>query len=65
MNKINKEEKDKEIKKQRKNDLYKEIQKVKNDLINVETKELLSDKKYHEWILKYIFNAYIVISIYI
>ena len=52
MDKINKEEKDKEIKKQRKNDLYKEIQKVKNDLVNVETKELTSDKKYHEWILE-------------
>jgi hypothetical protein len=52
MGKINREEKNKEIKKQKKNVLYKEIQKVKNDLLIITTNELTSDKKYHKWILE-------------
>jgi len=50
INKINKDTKDKDIRKQIKKDIYKEIQLVKNDLANVSNTELLSNEKYHQWI---------------
>ena len=50
INKLNIDTKDKDIRKQLKKDIYKEIQLVKNDLANVSNTELLSNEKYHQWI---------------
>ena len=49
MAQITKEYKDKEIRKQKKKELYNEIKKVKDDLISI-NKNKTSDVKYHKWI---------------
>ena len=49
MAQITKENKDKEIRKQKKKELYNEIKKVKDDLISI-NKNKTSDIKYHKWI---------------
>jgi hypothetical protein len=49
MAQITKENKDKEIRKQKKKELYNEIKKVKDDLISI-NKNKTSDVKYHKWI---------------
>ena len=48
MDKITKETKDKELRKQQKKELYNEIKKVKDDILSFD--ELKSDIKYHNWI---------------
>jgi len=48
MDKITKEIKDKELRKQQKKELYNEIKKVKDDILSFD--ELKSDIKYHTWI---------------
>ena len=48
MDKITKEIKDKELRKQQKKELYNEIKKVKDDILSFD--ELNSDIKYHTWI---------------
>ena len=48
MDKITKETKDKELRKQQKKELYNEIKKLKDDILSFD--ELKSDIKYHNWI---------------